>query len=109
MMIYDVVELWRLVSYQLRGSLLLLVSILLMCRPRDGHLSLQYHCINTNQMVRTEEYLSAPQSPLSLIPQPNPRLRLLHLANILSQIFHISGSSTVRAGDHESRSVSDST
>ena len=30
-------------------------------------------------MVRTEEYLSAPQSPLSLIPQPNPRLRLLHL------------------------------
>ena len=65
MMIYGLVELWRLVSYQLRGSLLLLVSILLMCRPRDGHLSLQYHCINTNQMVRTEEYLSAPQFPLA--------------------------------------------
>ena len=79
----------------------------------EGNLSLQYHCINTNQMVRTRNIYQQPLSvsPRPLIPQPNPRLRLLHLANILSQIFHISVSRlhTVQVGDHESRSSPDQT
>ena len=75
----------------------------------EGNLSLQYHCINTNQMVRTRNiYQPLSVSPRPLIPQPNPRLRLrlLHLANILSQIFHISVSRlhTVQVCDHESKS-----
>ena len=76
----------------------------------EGNLSLQYHCINTNQMVRTRNIYQQPLSvsPRPLIPQPNPRLRLrlrlLHLANILSQIFHISVSRlhTVQVCDHGS-------
>ena len=112
MMIYDMVELCRLVSYQLSLSTPLSVSVsILLIWP--GSFILQYHCINTNQMVRTEEYLSA--KSLSLLSHPHipasdwpwvitwpgywlligwewsPRNPQSGAANILSLIFHISG------------------
>ena len=60
------VELWRLVLYQLRLSLLLLVSILLICPPKR----VIYHC-NITALIQTKWcglgiFISPSQFPLVL-------------------------------------------
>ena len=82
-MIYYMVELWRLVLYQLRLSLLLLVSILLICPPKR----VIYHC-NITALIQTKWCgLSNIYQPLSLPSLSHPATQSSSPAASFSKYF----------------------